>query len=58
MGGGAVTGWRRAFPPLFLWLGPLWLVFYWFIIFFATPATRADPDAVRAGHRAAPSCSI
>ena len=30
------------FLPIFLWLGPVWLVFYWFIIFFgyAKPGER------------------
>src|SRR5438874_2900394 len=37
MGGGAVTVLAVAllFLPLFLWLGPIWLVFYWLIIFFS-----------------------
>jgi tetratricopeptide (TPR) repeat protein len=37
MGGGAVTVLAVAllFLPLFLWLGPMWLLFYWFIIFFS-----------------------
>ena len=36
MGGGAVTVLAVAFLflPLFLWLGPMWLLFYWFVIFF------------------------
>jgi tetratricopeptide (TPR) repeat protein len=35
--GGAVTvlAFALLFLPIFLWLGPVWLVFYWFIIFFA-----------------------
>jgi tetratricopeptide (TPR) repeat protein len=37
MGGGAVTVLAVAllFLPLFLWLGPMWLLFYWFTIFFS-----------------------
>src|SRR5262249_12500778 len=37
MGGGTVTVLAVAllFLPLFLWLGPMWLLFYWFIIFFS-----------------------
>src|SRR5438445_2964804 len=37
MGGGTVTVLAVAllFLPLFLWLGPMWLIFYWFIIFFS-----------------------
>ena len=35
--GGTVTVLAVAllFLPIFLWLGPMWLVFYWFAIFFA-----------------------
>jgi len=35
-GGGAVTVLAVAllFVPIFVWLGPLWLMFYWFAIFF------------------------
>jgi tetratricopeptide (TPR) repeat protein len=34
--GGSVTvlAFALLFLPLFLWLGPIWLVFYWFVIFF------------------------
>jgi Tfp pilus assembly protein PilF len=34
--GGAVSvlAFALLFLPLFLWLGPLWLMFYWFAIFF------------------------
>lgn len=34
--GGSVTvlAFALLFLPLFVWLGPVWLVFYWFIIFF------------------------
>lgn len=34
--GGSVTvlAFALLFLPLFLWLGPMWLVFYWFAIFF------------------------
>jgi tetratricopeptide (TPR) repeat protein len=36
MSGGSVSvlGFALLFLPIFLWLGPMWLVFYWFIIFF------------------------
>src|SRR5207237_7301849 len=35
--GGAVTvlAFALLFLPLFVWLGPMWLLFYWFVIFFA-----------------------
>ena len=35
--GGAVTvlAFALLFLPLFAWLGPMWLLFYWFVIFFA-----------------------
>ena len=35
--GGSVTvlAFALLFLPLFLWLGPVWLAFYWFAIFFA-----------------------
>src|SRR5258708_3088916 len=35
--GGAVTVLAVAmlFLPVFLWLGPVWLLFYWFVIFFS-----------------------
>ncbi len=34
--GGAVTvlAFALLFLPLFVWLGPVWLLFYWFVIFF------------------------
>jgi tetratricopeptide (TPR) repeat protein len=34
--GGSVTvlAFALLFLPLFLWLGPLWLIFYWLVIFF------------------------
>lgn len=42
--GGSVTvlAFALLFLPLFLWLGPMWLLFYWFAIFFgyAGPAER------------------
>lgn len=42
--GGSVTVLAVAllFLPIFLWLGPVWLIFYWFVIFFsyATPVER------------------
>ena len=36
MRGGSVSvlAFALLFLPIFLWLGPVWLVFYWFIIFF------------------------
>ncbi|MEA2328944.1 MAG: hypothetical protein QOE68_3903 [Thermoanaerobaculia bacterium] len=36
MHGGSVSvlAFALLFLPVFLWLGPVWLVFYWFIIFF------------------------
>jgi tetratricopeptide (TPR) repeat protein len=30
----SVLAFALLFLPIFLWLGPMWLVFYWFIIFF------------------------
>ena len=30
----SVLAFALLFLPLFLWLGPMWLVFYWFVIFF------------------------
>lgn len=30
----SVLAFALLFLPVFLWLGPLWLVFYWFVIFF------------------------
>lgn len=43
MGTGAtsVFGYALLFLPLFLWLGPIWLVLYWFALFFGY-ATRAE----------------
>jgi len=34
--GGSVSvfGFALLFLPIFIWLGPMWLVFYWFILFF------------------------
>lgn len=44
MRGGSVSvlAFALLFLPLFLWLGPIWLVFYWLAIFFgyAAPAER------------------
>ena len=44
MSGGSVSvlAFALLFLPIFLWLGPIWLVFYWFIIFFgyAKPGER------------------
>jgi tetratricopeptide (TPR) repeat protein len=36
MSGGTVSvlAFALLFLPIFLWLGPMWLIFYWFIIFF------------------------
>lgn len=36
MHGGSVSvlAFALLFLPIFLWLGPVWLIFYWFIIFF------------------------
>lgn len=31
----SVLAFALLFLPLFLWLGPMWLVFYWFALFFA-----------------------
>ncbi|MGA7613865.1 MAG: tetratricopeptide repeat protein [Thermoanaerobaculia bacterium] len=28
------------FLPLFLWLGPIWLILYWFVVFFAYATVR------------------
>lgn len=35
--GGSVTvlAFALLFLPIFLWLGPIWVIFYWFAIFFA-----------------------
>jgi tetratricopeptide (TPR) repeat protein len=30
----SVLAFALLFLPIFLWLGPMWLVFYWFVIFF------------------------
>jgi len=35
----SVLAFALLFLPVFLWLGPLWLVFYWFIIFFGYAKT-------------------
>ena len=45
------------FLPLFLWLGPMWLLFYWFAIFFGYAGVgrahrdrrAADPRRAAAG---------
>jgi tetratricopeptide (TPR) repeat protein len=41
MHGGSVSvlAFALLFLPIFLWLGPMWLVFYWFIIFFGYART-------------------
>ena len=30
----SVLAFALLFLPIFLWLGPMWLLFYWFAIFF------------------------
>lgn len=30
----SVIAFALLFAPLFLWLGPIWLIFYWFVLFF------------------------
>lgn len=35
----SVIAFALLFLPIFLWLGPIWLVFYWFIIFFGYAKT-------------------
>ncbi len=30
----SVLAFALLFLPIFLWLGPMWLIFYWFVIFF------------------------
>ncbi|HYR29463.1 MAG TPA: hypothetical protein VEU30_13415, partial [Thermoanaerobaculia bacterium] len=35
----SVLAFALLFLPIFLWLGPMWLVFYWFAIFFAYAGT-------------------
>ncbi|HEY3056827.1 MAG TPA: tetratricopeptide repeat protein [Thermoanaerobaculia bacterium] len=36
----SVLAFALLFLPIFLWLGPMWLVFYWFAIFFGYANTR------------------
>ena len=36
----SVIAFALLFLPVFLWLGPMWLVFYWFVIFFGYANTR------------------
>ncbi|MEO6260100.1 MAG: hypothetical protein ABIP63_07095 [Thermoanaerobaculia bacterium] len=45
--GGAVSvlAFALLFLPVFLWLGPVWLVFYWFVIFFSY-ATSGERIAI------------
>ena len=31
----SVLAFALLFLPIFLWLSPVWLIFYWFVIFFA-----------------------
>ncbi|MHB0968879.1 MAG: tetratricopeptide repeat protein [Thermoanaerobaculia bacterium] len=35
-----VLAFALLFLPLFLWLGPLWLIFYWYVVFFVYASTR------------------
>lgn len=35
-----VLAFALLFLPLFLWLGPLWLVFYWYVVFSVYASTR------------------
>jgi tetratricopeptide (TPR) repeat protein len=37
----SVLAFALLFLPVFLWLGPIWLLFYWFVIFFPY-ATRVE----------------
>lgn len=39
----SVLAFALLFLPIFIWLGPIWLLFYWFVIFFgyANPTERA-----------------
>ncbi|HVT01755.1 MAG TPA: hypothetical protein VHL58_00090, partial [Thermoanaerobaculia bacterium] len=41
-GAASVIGYALLFLPIFLWLGPMWLILYWFLIFFgyAEPGER------------------
>ncbi len=45
--GGAVTVLAVALllAPIFLWLGPIWLIFYWFILFFGY-ATKVERGVI------------
>jgi tetratricopeptide (TPR) repeat protein len=36
----SVLAFALLFLPIFLWLGPMWLVFYWFVIFFGYANAR------------------
>lgn len=36
----SVLAFALLFLPIFLWLGPMWLVFYWFMIFFGYASGR------------------
>ena len=36
----SVIAFALLFLPIFLWLGPMWLVFYWFVIFFGYANSR------------------
>jgi tetratricopeptide (TPR) repeat protein len=42
----SVLAFALLFLPLFLWLGPMWLLFYWFAIFFPYAATVERVAAV------------
>ncbi len=37
----AVVAWSLLFAPLYLWLGPMWLILFWLALFFGY-ATRAE----------------
>lgn len=52
----SVLAFALLFLPVFLWLGPVWLIFYWFIIFFgyAKPRERALIVALSLAIAAAP----
>jgi len=41
----SVLAFALLFLPIFLWLGPLWLIFYWFAIFFGY-ATKVERAAI------------
>ena len=41
----SVLAFALMFLPIFLWLGPMWLILYWFIIFFGY-ASKAERAAI------------